>query len=435
MLDKLMQISLKNRLIVLLAALAIFITGVIITIQLPVDVFPDLTAPTVTILTEAHGFAPEEVEMLVTFPIETAVNGASGVRRVRSTSIQGLSTIWVEFEWGTDIFKARQIVNEKIQGLQNAIPAGVDQPILAPVTSIMGEIMLVGLTSDSTTAMDLRTIADYTLRRRILAVPGVSQVLVYGGETKQYQVQIDPWHLKNYDLSLNQILLAVARTNVNAAGGIFVQSGKEYLIRGLGRIENLAELEKTVVSMREGVPLLLGEVAKVKIAAATKLGEASINNQRGIMLIISKQPDANTMELTERIETILTKSKTTLPLDITVHTDIFKQSDFITLAIDNVVAALRDGALLVIIILMLFLANIRTVIISITAIPLSLIVTMLVLKGFDLTVNTMTLGGLAIAIGVLVDDAIIYVENVHRRLRQNTIKPKAEQRPFFDVVH
>ncbi len=435
MLDKLMQISIKNRLIVLLAALAIFITGVIITIQLPVDVFPDLTAPTVTILTEAHGFAPEEVEMLVTFPIETAVNGASGVRRVRSTSIQGLSTIWVEFEWGTDIFKARQIVNEKIQGLQNAIPAGVDQPILAPVTSIMGEIMLVGLTSDSTTAMDLRTIADYTLRRRILAVPGVSQVLVYGGETKQYQVQIDPWHLKNYDLSLNQILLAVARTNVNAAGGIFVQSGKEYLIRGLGRIENLAELEKTVVSMREGVPLLLGEVAKVKIAAATKLGEASINNQRGIMLIISKQPDANTMELTERIETILTKSKTTLPLDITVHTDIFKQSDFITLAIDNVVAALRDGALLVIIILMLFLANIRTVIISITAIPLSLIVTMLVLKGFDLTVNTMTLGGLAIAIGVLVDDAIIYVENVHRRLRQNTIKPAAEQRSFFDVVH
>ena len=435
MLDKLMQISLKNRLIVLLTALALFITGIIITIQLPVDVFPDLTAPTVTILTEAHGFAPEEVEMLVTFPIETAVNGASGVRRVRSTSIQGLSTIWVEFEWGTDIFKARQIVNEKIQGLQNALPAGVDQPILAPVTSIMGEIMLVGLTSDSTTAMDLRTIADYTLRRRILAVPGVSQVLVYGGETKQYQVQIDPWHLKNYDVSLNQILLAVARTNVNAAGGFFVQSGKEYLIRGLGRIENIVELEKTVVAMRDGVPLLLGEVAKVKIAAATKLGEASINNQHGIMLVISKQPDANTMELTERIETVLTESKTTLPTDITLHTDIFKQSDFIKLAIDNVVAALRDGAIMVVIILMLFLANVRTVIISITAIPLSLIVAMLVLKGLDLTVNTMTLGGLAIAIGVLVDDAIIYVENVHRRLRQNSIKPKAEQRPFYDVVH
>ncbi|KAA3613740.1 MAG: AcrB/AcrD/AcrF family protein [Calditrichaeota bacterium] len=434
MLDKLMQISLKNRLIVLLAALSFFITGAIITFQLPVDVFPDLTAPTVTLLTEAHGFAPEEVEMLVTFPLETAVNGASGVRRVRSTSIQGLSTIWVEFEWGTDIFKARQIVNEKIQGLQNALPVGVDQPILAPVTSIMGEIMLVGLTSDSTSAMDLRTIADFNLRRRILAVPGVAQVLVYGGETKQYQVQIDPWQLKNYHLSLDQILLAVARTNVNAAGGIFVQSGKEYLIRGLGRIENISQLENTVVTMRDGVPLLLGEVAKVKITAATKLGEASINNHRGIMLVISKQPDANTMELTGRIELVLAESKTTLPSDITLHTDIFKQSDFINLAIENVVAALRDGAILVIIILMLFLANARTVIISITAIPLSLIMTMLVLKMLDLTVNTMTLGGLAIAIGVLVDDAIIYVENVHRRLRQNAIKPTAEQRPFFDVV-
>jgi CzcA family heavy metal efflux pump len=435
MLDKLMQISLKNRLIVILASTALLIAGTIISIGLPVDVFPDLTAPTVTILTEAHGFAPEEVEMLVTFPIETAVNGASGVRRVRSNSIQGLSTIWVEFEWGTDIFKARQIVNEKMQALQNALPAGVDQPILAPVTSIMGEIMLVGLTSDSTTAMDLRTIADYTLRRRIMAVPGVSQVLVYGGETKQYQVQIDPWHLKNYDLSLNQILLAVARTNVNAAGGIFVQSGKEYLIRGLGRIENISELEKTVVTMRDGVPLLLGEVAEIKIAAATKLGEASINNQRGIMLVISKQPEANTKELTGRIQKVLNELKNTLPVDITVHSDIFKQSDFIELAINNVVDALRDGAILVVIILMLFLANFRTVLISITAIPLSLILTMIVLKVFGLTVNTMTLGGLAIAIGVLVDDAIIYVENVHRRLRQNALKATPEQRSFFDVVH
>jgi CzcA family heavy metal efflux pump len=435
MLDKLMQISLKNRLIVLLSALALIITGVIITIQLPVDVFPDLTAPTVTVLTEAHGFAPEEVEMLVTFPIESAVNGASGVRRVRSTSIQGLSTIWVEFEWGTKIFKARQIVNEKIQSLENAMPQGVDQPILAPITSIMGEILLVGLTSDSTTVMDLRTIADYTLRRRILAVSGVSQVLVYGGETKQYQVQIDPWHLKNYDLSLNKILLAVARTNVNTAGGFFVQSGKEYLIRGLGRIENITELEKTVVDMRDGVPLLLGEVAKVKITAATKLGEASINNQRGIMLVISKQPEANTKELTERIQAVLNESKVTLPTDVTLHTDIFKQADFIDLAIENIVAALRDGAILVIIILMLFLANARTVIISITAIPLSLIIAMLVLKVLDLTVNTMTLGGLAIAIGVLVDDAIIYVENVYRRLRQNILKVKEEQRPFYEVVH
>jgi len=315
------------------------------------------------------------------------------------------------------------------------MPVGVDQPILAPVTSIMGEIMLVGITSDSTTAMDLRTIADYTLRRRILAVPGVAQVLVYGGETKQYQVQIDPWHLKNYEISLNQILLAVSRTNVNAAGGFFVQSGKEYLIRGLGRIKNIAELEKTVVAMRNGIPLLLGQVAQVKIAPATKLGEASINNQPGIMLVISKQPDANTIDLTKRIESVLSESKTTLPADIILHTDIFKQSDFIELAIDNVLGALRDGAFLVMVILILFLANIRTVIISITAIPLSLVVAMIVLKGLDLTVNTMTLGGLAIAVGVLVDDAIIYVENVHRRLSQNNKKTGSEQKSFFDVVY
>ncbi len=435
MLDKIMHISLKNRLIVVLASMALLIAGTIISLDMPVDVFPDLTAPTVTILTEAHGFAPEDVEMLVTFPIESAVNGASKVRRVRSNSVQGLSTIWVEFDWGTDIFKARQIVTEKIQVLQNALPAGIDQPILTPISSIMGEIMQLGLTSDSTTAMELRTIADYTLRRRIMAVQGVSQVLVYGGETKQYQVQVDPWQLKNYDLSLNQVLLAVARTNVNAAGGIFVQSGKEYLIRGLGRIENISELEKTVVTMRDGTPLLLGEVAQVKIDAATKMGEASINNQHGIMLVISKQPEANTKELTKRIQMTLAELKNTLAADITLHSEIFKQADFIELAINNVVTALRDGAILVIIVLMLFLANARTVIISITAIPLSLIITVIVLNGLGLTVNTMTLGGLAIAIGVLVDDAIIYVENVHRRLRQNALRPKLEQRPFFDVVH
>ena len=435
MLDKLMQISLKNRLIVLLAALALFITGIVITLQLPVDVFPDLTAPTVTILTEAHGYAPEEVEILITFPLETAVNGASGVRRVRSTSIQGLSTIWIEFEWGTDIFKARQIVNEKLQGVINNLPEGVDQPVMMPVTSMMGEIMLVGLTSDSVSQMELRTIGDFTLRRRLLAVPGVSQVLVYGGETKQYQVQVNPSKLKNYNISLNQILNAVARTNVNAAGGLYIDSGKEYLIRGLGRIENIRQLGKTVVTMREGVSILLGEVTDVKIAAATQIGLASVNNTHGVMLMISKQPDANTLNLTEKIDEVLVDLEKTLPDEITMHKEIFKQADFIEIAIDNVISALRDGSILVIIILMLFLANTRTVIISITAIPLSLIVTLLVLKGLDLTVNTMTLGGMAIAIGVLVDDAIIYVENVHRRLRQNALLTKTEQRPFFDVVH
>jgi len=434
MLDKLMQISLKNRLIVLIAAVVLLIAGTIISVQLPVDVFPDLTAPTVTLLTEAHGFAPEEIEILITFPIETAVNGASGVRRVRSTSIQGLSTIWIEFEWGTDIFNARQIVNEKLQGIMTSLPEGVDKPIIMPITSIMGEIMLVGLTSEKTSMMKLRTLAEFSLRRRLLAVPGVSQVLVYGGETKQYQVQIDPWKLKNNNITLNQILHAVASTNVNAAGGFYVESGKEYLIRGLGRIENIRQLEKTVVKMQGNYPLLLGEVADVKIAAATKIGMASVNNAHGVMLMISKQPNANTMELTENLDRVLNDLEKNLSEEITMHKEIFKQANFIEIAVKNVIAALRDGSILVILILMLFLANIRTVIISITAIPLSLVITLLVLKAFDLTVNTMTLGGLAIAIGILVDDAIIYVENVHRRLRENNMKPESEQRTFYDVV-
>lgn len=434
MLDKLMQISLKNRLIVLVSAVILLAAGIYTTLRLPVDVFPDLTAPTVTVLTEAHGFAPEEVEILVTFPIETAVNGASGVRRVRSSSIQGLSTVWVEFEWGTDIFLARQIVNEKLQSLANALPEEIDSPMLAPVTSIMGEIMLVGLTADSTGPMDVRTIADYSLRRRILAVPGVAQVLVYGGETRQYQVQINPWKLKGHGLTLNHILHAVARSNVNAAGGFYIESGREYLIRGLGRVEKVSDLEKAVITHQNGISLLLGDVADVKIAPATKIGEASINNKSGVMLVVSKQPDANTKELTARIEAVLEEIKPDLPADVVLHGDIFKQSDFIDIAIKNLVDALRDGAILVVLILMVFLANGRTILISVTAIPLSLVIALLVLKSLGLTINTMTLGGLAIAIGVLVDDAIIYVENVYRRLRLNAALPEPEQQSFVHVV-
>jgi len=434
MLNKLIQISLNNRLIILLSAMALIIVGILITIQQPIDVFPDLTAPTVTILTEAHGFAPEEVEMLITFPIETSVNGASGVRRVRSTSIQGLSTIWVEFDWDTDIFRARQIINEKINGYLNQLPKGVDQPTLTPVTSIMGEIMLVGLTSEIVSQMELKSLADFTFRLRLLAVPGVSQVLVYGGETKQYQIQVDPWKLKNYNLNLHQIHMAVANTNVNAAGGFFVNSGKEYLIRGLGRIENIAQLKKTVVALHEGVPVRLGEVADVKIAAATKIGMASVNNAHGVMLMISKQPNANTLDLTESIETALQDLEKSLPDGVVIHKEIFKQADFIKVAISNVVAALRDGSILVVLILMLFLANTRIVVISITAIPLSLVIALIVLRGLDQTINTMTLGGLAIAIGILVDDAIIYVENVHRRLLQNRLKPESEQLSFTSVI-
>ena len=434
MLEKLMHLSLNNRLIVLIGTLGLFLIGVYTAVRLPVDVFPDLTAPTVTISTEAHGMAPEEVEMLVTFPLETTVNGASGVRRVRSNSIQGLSVIWVEFEWGTDIYTARQIVNEKLQSVQNAIPDEVDRPILAPITSIMGEIMLIGVTSDITSAMEIRTLADFTLRRRLRSIPGVAQVLVYGGETKQYQVQIDPYLLRKYRLTMQQILHAVSATNVNATGGVFVDAGQEYLIRGIGRIRTLDDLEYTVVATHEGVPLLIRDVAKVAIAPATRLGTASINNRSGVMLVISKQPDANTLELTRKIEAVMDEIRPSLPPDVTLHTDIFKQSDFIEVAIQNVVKAIRDGAILVVFVLFIFLMNIRKTAISVIAIPLALIVSILVLKLLGVSINTMTLGGMAIAIGVLVDDGIVYIENVYRRIRENVAKPESERRPFDDVV-
>ncbi|MBN2410760.1 efflux RND transporter permease subunit [candidate division KSB1 bacterium] len=434
MLDKLMRTSLQNRLVVIVASIILLVAGVLVTNRLPVDVFPDLTAPTVTVMTEAHGMAPEEVELLVTFPIETAVNGATGVRRVRSTSIQGFSTVFVEFEWGMDIYRARQIVTEKLQATQNSFPDGVDQPVLAPVASIMGEIMTVGLTADSTSQMDLRTLADFMIRRRLMAVPGVANVKVYGGEVKQYQVLVDPYLLRKYDLSLHEVHLAVAGANFNAAGGFYVQSGKEYLIRGIGRIRDLGELQHTVITTRNGVPVLLRDVGRITIGMATKLGEASVDNQSGVLIVISKQPEANTLELTKRLDNILNSIRKTLPEDIELHTDIFKQANFITLAIRNVTHALRDGAILVILVLLIFLGNVRTTLISSLAIPLSLMFSILILKLLNLSINTMTLGGMAIAIGVLVDDAIIYVENVYRRLLLNSKKAVSQQSAYNDVI-
>ena len=433
MLDYLMQASLKNRLVIVVAAVGLLISGIFVSTKLPVDVFPDLTAPTVTIMTEAHGMAPEEVEMLVTFPIETAVNGASGVRRVRSTSIQGFSTVNVEFDWGTDIFRARQIVNEKIQSIQESFPEGVDQPALAPITSIMGEIMTIGLTSDTLSQMELRSIADYNIRRRLLAVPGVAQVKDYGGEVKQYQILVNPNLLRKYDITLHQVHLAALGANINAAGGFFVHSGQEYLIRGLGRIRSLEELEKTVVTTKK-VPILLRDVATIKIGPATKIGAASINNQPGVLIVISKQPDANTLELTRRLENVLQDIQKTLPPGVEMHTDLFKQANFIERAVDNVIHALRDGALLVVIVLLLFLGNVRTTIISVLAIPLSLVFSIIILQLFKLSINTMTLGGMAIAIGVLVDDAIIYVENVYRRLKMNS-KKITNKEMYMNVIY
>jgi copper/silver efflux system protein len=433
MLDRIIRWSLDNRLLVVLGAIAALVIGIFTVISIPVDVFPDLTAPTVVILAEAHGMATEEVETMVTFPIESAVNGATHVRRVRSSSAMGIAIIWVEFDWGTDIFIARQIVNEKLQLVSPQLPRGVSQPVLAPISSIMGEIMLVSVSSDRHSELDIRTVADWTIRRRILAVAGVSQVIPIGGGKKQYQVLVDPDNLRAYDISLQEVLHAVEESNKNSSGGVFMERGQEYLIRGLGRVYSTEDIGRSVVAVREGVPILVQDVAEVKIDAAVKIGDASVDAKPAVVISIQKQPGANTLELTRRIENTLDEIQATLPPGMTINSHIFRQADFIQVAIDNVAAALREGAILVVIILFLFLANTRTTFISVTAMPLSLIFAVFVMKVFDITINTMTLGGMAIAIGAIVDDAIIDVENVFRRLKEN--KHANTPRPALEVIY
>ena len=442
MFDRLIQLSLENRLIVLAAALLLLIAGVIVAVRLPVDVFPDLTAPTVTVITEAHGMAAEEVETLVTFPVETAVNGATGVRRVRAPSAAGISIIWVEFEWGTDIFIARQIINEKLQTASASLPKGIDRPVLAPISSIMGEIMLISVSADPATAdggqtvsqIDLRSIADWTLRRRLLSVPGVSQVVPIGGEVKQYQILASPEKLAAYDLSLNEVLRAAEACNTNSSGGAYMDAGQEYLIRGIGRVQTLDDIATSVIAMRGNLPVLMRDVAEVRIGPAIKIGDGSANARPAVIVMVQKQPNANTLELTRRIEKTVGEIQKTLPPGVAINTHVFRQADFIRVAIDNVIEALRDGAVLVIVVLFFFLGNIRTTVISALAIPLSLAVTILTFQFFGITINTMTLGGLAIAVGALVDDAIIYVENVFRRLKENHHKTPAAKRPLLEVV-
>ncbi len=441
MFDKLIKISLGNRLIVLAGAAIFLVAGIVVAFRLPVDVFPDLTAPTVTVLTEAHGLAAEEVETLVTFPIETSVNGATGVRRVRSSSTAGISIVWVEFDWGTDIFVARQIVNEKLQIAGASLPESVDRPILAPISSIMGEIMLIAVTADSTdvgrtiSEMDLRSVADWTIRRRLLSVPGVSQVVPIGGEVKQYQILVSPEKLASYDLSLNEVFHAAQKSNISFSGGAYMDAGQEYLIRGTGRVQTLQDIAESIVGVRGGVPVLIQDVAEVKIGSAIKFGDGSANARPAVIVMVQKQPNANTLALTDRIEETIADIRKNLPPGIVVDTTIFRQADFIRVAINNVVDALRDGAILVVVVLFFFLGNFRTTIISALAIPLSLISTIFVFQAFEITINTMTLGGLAIAIGALVDDAIIYVENVFRRLKENRQKPQTQQRPYGEVIY
>ncbi|MBP9199401.1 MAG: efflux RND transporter permease subunit [Gemmatimonadales bacterium] len=434
MLNQLIAWSLRNRLLVLATAALLLVTGAWTAWRMPVDVFPDLTAPTVTVLTEAHGMAPEEVEALVTFPIETAVNGATGVRRVRSSTAQGISVVWVEFEWGTDIFRDRQIVSEKLQTVAGQLPTGVAPPLLAPVSSVMGEIMMIGVTGPQP-PRELRTVADWTLRRRLLAVPGVAQVIPIGGEVKQYQVLADPARMFAAGVTLGEVVEAARNSNANASGGVFMAQGQEYVIRGLGRVQGVEDIARTVVAVRGGRPVLLGQVAEVAVGAAPRYGDGSVNATPGVVLAVQKQPGANTLELTARIEAELASVQQTLPAGMTIHTELFRQADFIEVAIHNVVAALRDGAVFVVVVLFLFLWNVRATAISVIAIPLSLVVAIFGMQLLGISINTMTLGGMAIAIGALVDDAIIDVENVFRRLKENHHLPPPLQRPSLTVIY
>jgi CzcA family heavy metal efflux pump len=430
MLDAVIAWSLRHRLLVLLSAGAFLVYGASVTLGTPVDVFPDLTAPTVTVLTEAHGLAPEEVESLVTLPIESAMNGTTGVFRVRSSSAIGISIVFVEFELGTDIFRARQLVTEKLQRVR--LPAGVEPPVLGPVASTMGEIMLISLTSGTTSPMQLRSLAEWVIRPRLLGLAGVAQVSLIGGELKQFHVIVDPARLAHHGLTLQQVSKAVSAANATAGGGFLERPHEEYLIRGRARVYAPADLAESVIAVRAGQPVLVRDVADVAVAPALKRGDGSFDMRPAVIATIQKQPQANTLDVTRRIEATLAGMKAGLPADVTIDTRAFRQADFIERAIGNVRAALIEGGLLVTIVLLPFLWNFRTTFISLTAIPLSLVAAVVVLAWFGLGVNTMTLGGLAMAIGQLVDDAIVDVENVFRRLKQNAQRPSPE--PAATVV-
>lgn len=438
MFDKMINFSLKNRLLILSVSVLLLVIGGYITSGLPVDVFPDLTAPTVTIMTEAHGMATEEVEMLVTFPIETAVNGATNVRRVRSSSANGFSTVWVEFDWGTDIFLARQIVNEKLQLAATSLPEGIT-PLLTPISSMMGEIMMIGLQIDknvnqSITYMDLRSMADFDIKRRLLSVNGIAQVITFGGDVKQYKILVSPVKLAAHQISLNEVVETAKKINENSSGGVFNESGNEFIIRGIGRIQTVQDIEQGVVALKNGNPVLIKDIADVEILPAVKYGDASINAEKGIIQVIQKQPQVNTIEITKKIDQALDEIQKTLPEGVIIKKDIFRQADFIESSISNVMSALRDGAILVIVVIFLFLWNFRTTFISAIAIPVSLIITIIIFQFFDIMINTMTLGGMAIAIGALVDDAIIDIENVYRRLKENYVYSPGPHKGALEII-
>ena len=416
------------------SALLLFL-GAYTASRMEVDVFPDLTAPTVVVLTEAHGMAPEEVERLVTFSVETAVNGAGNVRRVRSSSSAGISIVWVEFNWGTDIYRARQIVSEKISIVANSLPFGVSAPVMAPQSSIMGEIMLIGITGTVTNKMDVRTIADWNIRPLLLSIGGVSQVVVIGGDYKQFQILASPQKMNYYKVSLTELLKASKEANQNAAGGFMSEYSNEYIVRGIGRTNDLNELGRSVIKTVNGIPVKIGDVADIRLGSAIKIGDGSLKGNPAVIMTVMKQPGTNTLAVTDRIDKALVDLKKTLPQDLQINTKIFRQADFINASISNIKRTLLEGSLFVVIILFLFLMNWRATAISLVAIPVSLLTAILVLKWFGFTINTMSLGGMAIAIGDLVDDAIIDVENVFRRLKENAAKLPEERQNKLKVIY
>ncbi len=435
MLNKIIRFSLHNRLIVLVAAVALIILGGFTAHNTEVDVFPDLNAPTVVVMTEAKGMAAEEVEQLVTFPIETAVNGATGVRRVRSSSTAGFSVVWVEFDWSTDIYIARQIVSEKLSAMANELPDNVGTPTLGPQSSILGEVLIVGLTADSTSMLDLRTLADWTIRPRLLSIGGVAQVSVLGGDIKEYQILIHPQKMKHYGVSLSDVLNATTGMNQNTNGGTIYEYGNEYIIRGLVSSDNIEDIGDAVVKSTNNIPVTLADIAEVKVGPQTpRLGVASEKGKPAVLMTVTKQPNTGTIELTEKLEDALKDLQKNLPSDINVSTDVFRQSRFIESSIDNVKTSLYEGAIFVVIVLFLFLANTRTTVISLITLPVSLLVSILVMHYMNLSINTMSLGGLAIAIGSLVDDAIVDVENVWKHLRENRQLPENLRKSTREVV-
>lgn len=434
MINKIIELSLKNRLLTLIISVIVIITGAVAVFDMDIDVFPDLTAPTVVVLTESHGMASEEIEKMVTFPIETALNGATDVRRVRSSTAAGISIVWVDFGWGTDIFKARQIVSEKLTAISASLPKGIGNPILAPQSSIIGEIMLLAVSSDSLNQMDLRTFVDQQLRRRLLSLSGVSQVIVVGGEHKQYQLLANPERMKYFNVTFQELVKSVEDLNKNASGGFINEFGNEYLITSNIRSSDTTEISNSVIKIVNGKPVKLSDVTRLAVKGSPKIGDGYLNGKPSVILTVLKQPNTNTLKITENIEVDLAKLRTELPSHLKINSEIFKQSDFINAAVNNVQKSLIEGSIFVILILYLFLGNIRTTVISLITIPISLLFAFLTLQWLGFNINTMSLGGMAIAIGALVDDAIIDVDNVLKRLKQNALKSEEEKQNIIQVI-